>query len=181
MLPRPPRRAVEKGQQLGGPQPGDARVWVDPHVEVAQAAPADGSLFRPVGASASILRNPCTHVVGNPGKNSAVFAIFGLTPGSAVMHVHHACAHYFFFGFEGDVLHAERLEYFLLPAASAGCSPRSHRGLRPGHSPPAHPHTGKTASGQIQTPCLSRRQQPHRVPTPPPSLAPGPPPAPAGR
>lgn len=36
---------VEKGQQLGGPQPGDARVWVDPHVEVAQAAPADGSLF----------------------------------------------------------------------------------------------------------------------------------------
>ena len=36
---------VEKGQQLGGQQPGDARVWVDPHVEVAQAAPADGSLF----------------------------------------------------------------------------------------------------------------------------------------
>lgn len=36
---------VEKGQQLGGPQPGDARVWVDPHVEVAQAAPADGSFF----------------------------------------------------------------------------------------------------------------------------------------
>lgn len=36
---------VEKGQQLGGPQPGDARVWVDPHVEVAQAATADGSLF----------------------------------------------------------------------------------------------------------------------------------------
>lgn len=36
---------VEKGQQLGGPQLGDARVWVDPHVEVAQAAPADGSLF----------------------------------------------------------------------------------------------------------------------------------------
>lgn len=42
---------VEKGQQLGSPQPGDARVWVDPHVEVAQAATADGSLFRPVGAS----------------------------------------------------------------------------------------------------------------------------------
>ena len=37
--------SVEKGQQLGGQQPGDARVWVDPHVEVAQAAPADGSLF----------------------------------------------------------------------------------------------------------------------------------------
>ena len=36
---------VEKGQQLGSPQPGDARVWVDPHVEVAQAATADGSLF----------------------------------------------------------------------------------------------------------------------------------------
>lgn len=36
---------VEKGQQLGSPQPGYARVWVDPHVEVAQAAPADGSLF----------------------------------------------------------------------------------------------------------------------------------------
>ena len=36
---------VEKGQQLGGQQPGDARVWVDPHVEVAQAAPADGSPF----------------------------------------------------------------------------------------------------------------------------------------
>ena len=53
---------VEKGQQLGGPQPGDARVWVDPHVEVAQAAPADGSLFssgRGVGRAAVAVDEAC--------------------------------------------------------------------------------------------------------------------------
>lgn len=145
---------VEKGQQLGGPQPGDARVWVDPHVEVAQAAPADGSLFScggGVGRAAVAVDEACVsryHCCYPPPSPPAP-------------------------------LSAHRRP--ILPAASADCSPRSHRELRPGHSPPAHPHTGKTASGQIQTPCLSRHQQPHRVPTPPPSPAPGPPPAPAGR
>ena len=180
---------VEKGQQLGGPQPGDASVWVDPHVEVSHAAPADGSLFSSGGGVGFYFEEPvhpcggqsgeelygvcdfrvntgqCVHgqrrdagAAGPPDcllfeqrvvprtpsaaephvHELQVIGHGGIQPltthvdlwvfhrgkavvdgdvalGGAVMHVHHACAHYFFFGFEGAVR--------LLPRARARPSP----------------------------------------------------------
>ena len=72
---------VEKGQQLGAPQPGDARVWVDPHIEVAQAAPADGSLFSSGGGVGFYFEKPVHPCGGQSGEELCGICDFRVNTG----------------------------------------------------------------------------------------------------